>query len=328
MSSVHWMIPDFVFQGHEKSVALLGLIPLASLRMRAFPAIRALEEKGIPVTFGEHIAGAPSKIFIGKIGGIDINNRMPVYLDEMRRHKANGAKLYLDYTDHHLGLNTAMAPFYREAITLTDVAVVSSTHMSTLLRPFYAGEITVIEDALDIAVHPVKATAQKERTLLWFGHESNIQYLIDFIRTGFAAGDAARVFVLSSAKGLEMFRAAKLQSPAKLEFVLFPWSPGQTIEAARHADACIIPIDPTDPNKAGASSNRLITALALGLPTAADNVASYQEFSAFYTDLRGPKFRLMLKNPAAFHKFVIKAQREVVPRFSFENVKQAWAALV
>lgn len=328
MESVHWMIPDFIFKGHARSVAVLGLIPLASLRMRAFPAIKAMEETGAQVTFGEQIIGSPGNIFVGKIGGIDVQTRAPMYLDQLRQHRSAGARIFIDYTDHHLGSIKAMSAFYQEAIKITDVAVVSSPHMGTLLKEFYDGKIVVIEDALDIPLQPIKSKVQTQRTLLWFGHESNIQYLIDFVRSGFEAGDNAKIIVLSSAKGLEMFRAGPLQSPAVLEFLLLPWSPGQTIEAARHSDACIIPIDTCDPNKSGASSNRLVTALALGLPTAADTLESYREFSEYFVDLRSKKFRLMLKNPAAFHKFVAKAQENVVPRFSLENVKQAWRGLL
>ena len=45
------------------------------------------------------------------------------------------------------------------------------------------------------------------------------------------------------------------------------------------------------------SANRLITALALGLPTAADNLESYKEFSEFYVDIRSEKFRAVMRDP-------------------------------
>jgi len=328
MTSIHWMIPDFIFQGHEKSVAVLETIPLASLRMRAFPAIKAMEGKGAQVTLGEYIAGKPSKIFVSKIGSIDAKNRTPSYLDQLRQHTSSGAQLYIDYTDHHLGSLTPMTAFYQEAIKIADAATVSSSYMRNLLREFYDGKIAVIEDALDITAQPIKTTPQKERTLLWFGHESNIQYLIDFVRTGFEPGDVAKVLVLSSIKGLELFRAAPLQSNAKLEFLLLNWSPGQMLEAARHCDACILPIDCKDPKKSGASSNRLVTALALGLPTAADNLESYREFSKVFIDIRSHEFRTMLRDPGSYNKLVAEAQASLVPRFSFENVKKAWCELV
>ena len=100
------------------------------------------------------------------------------------------------------------------------------------------------------------------------------------------------------------------------------------LEAAKLCDACIIPSDTQDPNKSGASSNRLITALAMGLPTAADNLESYKEFSAFYVDIRSEKFRTMMVRPDSFNPMVVKAQEDIVPRFSFDDIKQAWGNLV
>ena len=214
------MIPDLIFKGREKSVETLRGIALASLRMRAFPAVKAMEEKGFAVTFGEHVAGQPSRICVGKIGGPDIISRTPIYLGELRQHKERGAKIYVDYTDNHLGSIKPVSGFYQEAIKITDVAVVPSRYMAQVLKAFFGGDIVVIEDALDVSVQPVKENPQKMLTFLWFGHESNIQYLKDFVRTGFRAGDVAKIIVLSSVKGLEIFKAGPLQSNAKLEFLL------------------------------------------------------------------------------------------------------------
>ncbi len=328
MNAIHWVIPDLVFKGREKSAEALRDVTVASMRMRAFPAITAMEEKGFNVTLGERVAGQPSHIFVGKIGGPDVVSQIPMYLDQLRQHKANGAKVYLDYTDNHIGTVKFVAPFYEEAIKFTDVAIVPSLHMAGLLRASYGGEIAVIEDALDISVQPIKDQPQKARALLWFGHETNIRYLMNFVRTGFKAGDSAKLVILSSAKGLEMFKAAPLQSNATLEVLLYRWSPAQMLEAAKVCDACIIPSDTEDRYKSGVSANRLITALALGLPTAADNLESYKEFSEFYIDIRSEKFRAMMKDPRAFNPAVRKAQQEIVPRFSLENIKKAWSSLV
>lgn len=64
------------------------------------------------------------------------------------------------------------------------------------------------------------------------------------------------------------------------------WSIDTMREAAQQSDVCLIPSDTQDPRKMAVSANRLITALALGLPTAADRLESYAEFGEYFTDIR------------------------------------------
>ena len=86
----------------------------------------------------------------------------------------------------------------------------------------------------------------------------------------------------------------------------------------------IIPSNPNDPKKAGVSSNRLITSLALGLPTAADKMDSYQEFNEFFTDIRSKEFGDLIDNPDIFHNQVIEAQNRIIPYFTKEAIGQKW----
>jgi hypothetical protein len=57
------------------------------------------------------------------------------------------------------------------------------------------------------------------------------------------------------------------------------------VAAARVAEFCVVPSNNWDPKKSGASSNRLLTAPALGLPTAVSMIPSCQEFSEYFFDL-------------------------------------------
>ena len=97
------------------------------------------------------------------------------------------------------------------------------------------------------------------------------------------------------------------------------------IDAARVCDLCVIPSDPADPKKRGVSSNRLLTALSLGLPVGADGVASYQEFRDFFVDLRSSAFTDLLRDPASGHQAVLEAQRRILPRFSMSSIGNQWA---
>ena len=65
MNAIHWVIPDLIFKGREKSAEILLNAALASIRMRTFPAIKAMEEKGFHVSLGEQIVGQGRHEVIG-----------------------------------------------------------------------------------------------------------------------------------------------------------------------------------------------------------------------------------------------------------------------
>jgi hypothetical protein len=94
--------------------------------------------------------------------------------------------------------------------------------------------------------------------------------------------------------------------------------------AASLSDFCIIPCDIKDERKAGVSSNRLITALALGLPCFADNAESYIEFSDFYTPLSPNFTELFYINPDLFLKKTIHSQSMLLDKFSKQKIMGSW----
>lgn len=316
---LHCLIPYDVSQGLK---ALSGS-NLASIRLRSVPSIAVAQALGWRVTVGENISGAPSIILVGKIGANDIEVRQERWLDQIRKAKVS-AKIFLDYTDHHLGFDSSMSHFYESAIKEVDGCIVPSQGMAALLSSSWNGPISIIEDPVEIDAFPAKELAGHPVTLLWFGHSTNIEFLINFLSVGFDAGDHIRLIVLSNEVGLNHFANSNLVSSAKIEFNLALWSIENMVEAAKIADMCIIPSDLSNPKKMGASANRLITALMLGLPTAADNLPSYREFSNYYCDLRDNSFREMLSNPSKFGHLVLNSQVELGPRFSMSKIEQDW----
>jgi hypothetical protein len=217
-----------------------------------------------------------------------------------------------------------MSSFYEFAIKEVDGCIVPSKSMAELLRSKWDGPISIVEDPVEIDAFPIKEFVGHPITLMWFGHSSNIDFLINFLSAGFSAGDHIRLIVLSNEAGLNHFANSNLVTSAKIEFNLALWSLDNMVEAAKIADMCIIPSDLSNPKKMGASSNRLITSLTLGLPTAADNLPSYREFEKYYCDLRSNSFREILANPLAFNHTVKEAQSELSARFSMKRIKQDW----
>ncbi len=319
MSHIH-----FLLQGNDQSIESISSSNLASMRLRIGPAVCGLMDNGFKVTYGEVISNAPDKVVVSKIGSNNIQARQIHWLQQIERAKLSGTKIFLDYTDHHLGFSSSMTFFYQNVMSMVDVAITSSRRMKQNLSHFFSGHICLIEDAIEVSSQDVKPP-NKTTTLLWFGHASNIDSLINFLQHDFEVDNQIRLIILSNEAGLDYF--SKYKFGTEVEIQLGIWSLQTMIHASKNSDICIIPINNSDPKKNGASSNRLITALALGLPVAAGNLDSYSEFHHYFIDIHGPEFSKLLRNPAIFHDQVRLAQREVVPKFAVDTIKSKWVTL-
>lgn len=319
MNHLHWLISG----PYSEDVAALRKHSMASIRLRCAPSIRAAQECGWKVSFGEVIPASASMVIVGKIGANQIDIRGPAWIKQLIDAKPTTIIL-IDYSDNHLGVDTVMSSFYRETTKLADACICPSKCLADLLLKEWQGSVDVIPDPIEIEISPPKTSIQKPVTLLWFGHSSNIDFLIEFLGDGFKDEDHIRLLILSNEAGLSHFSRAKILSNAKVEIQLALWSIESMREAEKYVDMCIIPSNLSNPKKLGASSNRLLTALAMGLPVAADNLPSYLEFSEFYCNLRDKSFREMLGNPQEFCSQVISAQNTVIPSFSLKKIESDW----
>jgi hypothetical protein len=324
MNTVHWLIPL-----NSTAYCAISQSNLASIRLRVFPCTEGLRESGYPFTFGEQINYSADVIIIGKIGVNDIYSRTSYWLAQLNDAKSRGVFIYLDYTDHHLGVDTPMSVFYQKAVSLADCCIVSSKYMAYLLQTFYAGPIVVIEDSIEIELQPVKDKVFTNRsTALWFGHSSNIGFLIDFINSSYFLMTGCNLIVLSNESGLNIFHSSQFKIVNSQQIQLGIWSVDAMVRAAQVSDFCIIPSNLSNSKKLGASSNRLITSLALGLPTAADCLPSYKEFNQFYVDIRSSNFNILLTNPLIFSDQVLSAQSSIVNRFLLQKISSDWLKLL
>ena len=108
---VYWLIP---------LNSDLGQLPsksnLASIRLRSAVCINAFYSAGLSIGYGESIPSDINKVVIGKIGAHDISIRATAWLRQISKAKGSGARIFLDYTDHHLGFNSSMREFYEQAL--------------------------------------------------------------------------------------------------------------------------------------------------------------------------------------------------------------------
>lgn len=267
-------------------------------------------------------------LVIGKIGSHQIHDRGPAWISQIRKAKAIGACIYLDYTDNHLGFMSSMSNFYLDVLELVDYCVCPSDAMKMLLQEYWGGSTEVIGDPIEIGVQSPKFAVTPQRTALWFGHSSNIGYLKEFLEGSFKPDKDYRIIALTNVEGVRWFRESNPQLPANVQVDLGLWSVHSMHKFAQIADVCIIPSDISDARKSGVSANRLITAMALGLPIAADRLPAYVDYSEYFTDIRSSELYPMIAEPVLFRELTLKAQIQVVPLFSFEKFGQKWANFI
>ena len=316
-----------ILVGINKTDEELYLSNLASIRLRSAIVAKYLSRHGSTISVGEFVLETSNIILVGKIGANDIKKRTKLWLDQIQSAKNKNIKIYVDYTDHHIGFESPMRIFYESALKLADCIITSSNYLKIILNNFYSKEIFVIPDAIEVPILPPKIS--KTNRILWFGHASNIQYLINFIENYTKPNDVYKLIVLSNDKGLNILSNHQFQNSIGFEIELKKWSVEGLIAASKISDICIIPSDPKDPRKSGVSSNRLITAIALGLPTAVDLLPSYDEFSKYFFNIRSNSLLEIISNSSSseFRKLISEAQQKIVPKFSQQSIGQQWIEL-
>ncbi len=320
-TTVHWLSPN------NLTLLELQTSHLASLRLRVAIAAETFSRSGFSVTFGEFIPTRIDVLFVPKIGADNISTRAPLWLYLIRQARSLGAKVILDYTDHHLGFASPMTAFYSEAITLTDVVIVPSAAMQQNLSLVANIRSTIIRDTVEYSIQAPRRKPNKKARLIWFGHGSNLQFLLSFLSSHDLRKCSEQLAIVTSVEAINWIagHAKKLLPPSTQ---LIPWSRESLLQAALGADLAILPLGIYDPRKSGASSNRLITALTLGLPVVTHSLLSYRDYREFFTDLEEDDYAAVIDAPWTEHPKVLRAQETIVPRYMPARVSQEWAHLL
>jgi hypothetical protein len=314
--TIHWLVPY-----DNPSLDTILNSNLASIRLRLGCLLR---QKNYEVTFGNNIPNSPYALVIGKIGATNNSLRENLWLNQIAQQKKIGAKIILDYTDDHLSFESPMTSFYERSLPYLNAAITSSLFLADKLRQKIKCFTEIIPDAIEVPIFKPKIKENVSKNVFWFGHASNINYLIKFISKWRNLKQKMTLFILTNEQGIVIFNQTKFNIDKNLSIQLGLWSIQAMINTSNFCDLIIIPSDPSDPKKAGVSSNRLITALALGLPTAACIMESYKEYDQYFTDIDSEKFIELIDNPDKFHNQVLEAQDKIIPQFTQEAIGQKW----
>lgn len=301
----------------------LAFSNLASHRLRL--SVAALGFKSLSdchVTVGERVPMKPDILLVGKIGAQQITERLPMWLDTMLQVKGAGGQVILDYTDNHLVHESVMTPFYKEAVLLAHKIVTPSEGM----RKFFLGAtqslVTVIPDALEYQPAPPRDT--KTKIGVWFGHGSNVAYLIEFFKVNAVAKYFDELIVCTDANTLRSMRAHALSTmlPAIRPVV---WSIENQRRALTAADFAFLPVGVNDPKKSGAGGNRLLTALLLGLPVFTQTIQAYIPFQDYYVDLDLEEWPSLVSNLGTLRHMPLLAQQRILGLYNPKNLSREWA---
>lgn len=318
MTKIHWLIPYDNLT--EESIVNANL---ASIRMRLGVAILGSKQTNFNISYGQNIVDADF-IIIGKIGATNNSLRENLWLNQIEEQKKIGKKVILDYTDDHLNFKSPMTSFYERSLPYINFAIASSTFLADKLKIKTNLSVEIIPDAIEVPISRPKINQNNSKNIFWYGHASNINYLINFISKLRNLKQKTTLFILTNEQGIVIFNQTKFNTDKNLSIQLGLWSIQAMINTSKFCDLIIIPSDPSDPKKAGVSSNRLITALALGLPTAATLMDSYKEYNQYFMDIDSEKFIELIDNPNKFHNQVLEAQDKIIPQFTQEAISQKW----
>lgn len=319
--NIHWLITEDCTKSSLKNSSI------ASIRLRS--ALFANEIfKNHRITFGKeiNINKKFDLIFIGKIG-LNQKNLMQKWIQIIKNAHC---KKILDITDNHLSLrsdNQNIYYFYKEIINHIDAICVPSNKLKSIIETKVSNKkIYVIPDSIDIDIQPITQKINRKK-LMWFGHPSNINSLINFIHN-YSFDIPVDIVIQTSKIGMDYFSDVMrnfISEKIKIFFSL--WSIENMIEVAKRCNLIIIPGDLKTDKKLGVSENRLITAFALGLPVAASNYPSYELFKDYYINIDDETiFKKLIEEPDSFSSKTINAQKKCA-QYSKENISKHWLTI-
>ena len=321
MKNIHWLVPYQI--NHNQDISNKNL---ASIRLRA-GLFNLPSFNNFTVSFNENISDIDEidYLFVGKFAG-NREDLVNTWIKIINLHRDNGKKIFFDYTDHHLSIDSLAGRFYRASLKPTDQIITSSKILKNHLISNYKN-ITIIEDPIEVEIQKVKKN--KDSSFLFFGHHTNLKYLFNLIKN-WDSKIQSNLIIQTSEQGMNKIKiqSQHISKPLNLNIQFKLWSVENMLKASENVSGVIIPGDINDERKNGVSHNRLITAFALGLPVAATKYESYLEFDNQFVDIDNKsEFENFLKNPSLYSSRVEMAQKNV-KNYNQENIAKKWLNLI
>jgi len=335
-----WLIGSLAAQfaaGEDPEGGILDC-PLASARLRMGVAAREWKRRGnrnVFRTLDAAGAGIDWDAFeVCVVPKFFFDFPLEPWLDACRAASRSRTRLVLDICDYPFQKPSAVPAFYTEALKICDVVTVNSERMAELMAPHTVRRPSVIEDAVLGAMADAAFAPAKRVELLWFGHPTNLRYLhaARDALAQFAARRPCRLTVVTqdSAEVRGWIEAINGRFMPALEARFVPWSLQSTRAALEGCDVVLIPSDPSDPLKAGASANRIAEALNAGRFPVASPLRSYLPFAeaAWLGADLAEGIRWALANPGEVLARIRRGQALVSEKFAADRTGRQWGDLL
>jgi hypothetical protein len=311
---------------------------LASTRMRAGVCISGCIKEGyevLPPNYRDS-QNDPSLVFMAKFVADsntgqfldDSGKRRDFWLKKIDNLIKKGGKLVLDYTDNHFTKEGVVGDFYREIKPFVSGLVLPSEKMLLNINDLWTKYSYVIPEPVEIDFIGPENKPTKELTALWFGHNSNLSYLFEFMATGLHKAPPKNLIILTNNFPKEIVQEAAKKAPKGMKISLAQWSKNSMIQGAKLSNYALIPSSKNDPRKSGVSPGRLLTSLALGLPVISEPLHSYLPFKDFFIDINTDEAVNLMKDPNNYKKLILSAQVIIKKKYTVDSIQNEWINVV
>jgi len=318
---------------------LVAFSPLASDRLRVAVPAAELARLGVESAFcvpDPDIAlpdpSAYDTVVIGKFSSprADDSVRIAWWMTFAQRVLDAGRRLIVDVSDNPFARRNPRADLYRRLLPKCSAVCVPSAWLGRAIAGHCRSAPRVVADPYEGRAAPARFALSDPLRLLWYGHPLNFRYL-QAVLPGLADLSAERALALEvvtdGVQGMEVaLEKLSAQRAPRFAARFTRWSLEMMPDAFDRCDLVIIPANPADPKKAGASPNRLIEALIAGRLPVASPLESYLPYSAYAVldpDLV-EGLRLALRSPQNMVARIEAGQRAVVARHAPEVVARQW----
>ena len=318
-----------LFISEELTYEELRVSHLASNRLRVFQAVDGLRGEGVDITWGPRIPAGIDKLILGKIYS---NPSLILHVRNAinSRQVTSDSVVVVDYTDNAIAQGYGKPDrmnLYRHLVLDQKFPLVfaDSSMEKTLESSFDVKSqvLAIIPDAYEFNVLP--PVTKRQKRIMWFGHPSNVGSLITFLKSSWVAQlSDYELVIVSDRRAFEAVVKTSYSKPPTLSLRFVEWSLKVMPLVANECSICLI-----TGNKEGASINRLVTALGLGIPVISDVLPSYAPAKEWFVPLSDEQMvRDALSNPDEFFDQVNSAQTQFLPDYLPKSVQAKWLRLI
>jgi len=323
--------------------SMVARSPIASDRLRVAVPATELSHFGVESEFcvlrpgvSQPEPGGYAAVVFGKFGSpaVDAAGRVDWWWAFAQRALGAGCRVVVDVSDNPFAGANPRAGLYRRLLPACSAVSAPSTWLARAIAAHCATQPRVIADPYEGERAEARFAPADPLRLLWFGHPLNLRYLqarVPSLAELAQERALALEVVTGEVQGIEAgLESLTRQLAPRFSARYTPWSLEVMSQAFARCDLVIIPSDPGDAKKAGASPNRLIEAFVAGRLPVASPLEAYQPYAQYAVldqDLVAG-LRRAWGAPAEAADRIRAGQAAVIERHAPRVVAQQWLELL